>query len=102
MIGLVVCVIRAFIPTAPAIVALFGAPLLALTAITGATPTALLAIPAFWACAPMLLWIEPIYLFSYGYEYYTPLDLLKYGSVPSLAMVAIMSFVPYYTGIFGL
>ena len=102
LIGLVVCVIRAFIPTAPAIVALFGAPLLALTAITGATPTALLAIPAFWSCAPMLLWIEPIYLFSYGYEYYKPQDLLKYGAVPSLAMVALMSFTPYYVGLFGL
>lgn len=102
VIGLVVCVIRAFIPTAPAIAALFGAPLLALTAITGATPTALLAIPAFWSCAPMLLWIEPIYLFSYGYEYYTPLDLLKYGAVPSLAMVGLMSLTPYYVGLFGL
>lgn len=102
IIGLVVCIIRAFIPTAPAIVALFGAPLLALTSLTGATPTALLAIPAFWACAPMLLWIEPIYLFSYGYEYYSPLDLLKYGAVPSISMVILMSFVPYYTSLFGL
>lgn len=102
VIGLVVCVIRAFIPTAPAIVALFGAPLLALTAMSGATPAALLAIPAFWACAPMLLWIEPIYLFSYGYEYYSPLDLIKYGAVPSLAMVALMSLTPYYLQLFGL
>ncbi|OUO78789.1 hypothetical protein B5F53_08905 [Blautia sp. An249] len=102
VIGLVVCVLRAFIPTAPAIVALFGAPLLSLTALTGATPTALLAIPAFWACAPMLLWIEPIYLFSYGYNYYTPKDLLKYGTVPSLSMVALMSFLPFYVGLFGL
>ena len=102
VIGLVVCVIRAFIPTAPAIVALFGAPLLALVAMSGATPAALLAIPAFWSCAPMLLWIEPIYLFSYGYEYYTPLDLLKYGAVPSLAMVVLMSFTPYYLRLFGL
>lgn len=102
VIGLVVCVIRAFIPTAPAIVALFGAPLLALVAMSGATPAALLAIPAFWSCAPMLLWIEPIYLFSYGYEYYSPLDLLKYGAVPSLAMVVLMSFMPYYLRLFGL
>ena len=50
----------------------------------------------------MLLWIEPIYLFSYGYEYYKPQDLLKYGAVPSLAMVALMSFTPYYVGLFGL
>lgn len=102
VIGLIVCVIRAFIPTAPAIVALFGAPLLSLVAVTGASPIALLAIPAFWACAPMLLWIEPIYLFSYGYEYYTPLDLLKYGSIPCIVMISVMSFLPYYTQLFGM
>lgn len=102
VIGLVVCIIRAFIPTAPAIAALFGAPLLALATLTGATPTALLTIPAFWACAPMLLWIEPIYLFSYGYNYYSPKDLLKYGSVPSIFMVLLMAFLPYYTKLFGL
>jgi sodium-dependent dicarboxylate transporter 2/3/5 len=32
VLGLVICIIRAFIPTAPAIVALFGAPLLSLVA----------------------------------------------------------------------
>lgn len=101
VIGLVVCVIRAFIPTAPAIAALFGAPLLAAAAMTGASPVALLAIPAFWACAPMLLWIEPIFLFSYGYNYYKPLDVLKYGSVPCLILIALMSFLPNYVALFG-
>ncbi len=102
VLGLVICIIRAFIPTAPAIVALFGAPLLSLVAVSGATPAALLALPAFWACAPMLLWIEPIYLFSYGYGYYKPLDLLKYGILPSLCMCGIMAFLPYYSRLFGL
>lgn len=102
VIGAVVCIIRAFIPTAPAIAALFGAPLLSLATITSATPTALMFIPAFWACAPMLLWIEPIFLFSYGYDYYTPKDVLKYGSVPCILLTVIMAFTPYWTGIFGL
>lgn len=101
VIGLVVCVIRAFIPTAPAIVAMFGAPLLAAAALTGASPVALLIIPAFWACAPMLLWIEPIFLFSYGYNYYKPGDVLKYGSLPSIILIALMSFLPIYIGFFG-
>ena len=35
-------------------------------------------------------------------KYYTPLDLLKYGAVPSLAMVVLMSFTPYYLRLFGL
>ena len=102
IVGLIVCVIRAFIPTAPAIVALFGPPLLALAPIIGATPASILYLPAMWACCPMLLWIEPIYLFSYGWGYYKPLDVLKFGSVPSLICVAVMSFTPLYCSLFGL
>ena len=102
IMGLVVCVIRAFIPTAPAIVALFGPPLLTLAPILGATPMAMLYLPAMWACAPMLLWIEPIYLFSYGWGYYKPLDVLKFGSVPCLILIIVMAFTPIYCGLFGL
>ena len=102
IMGLVVCVIRAFIPTAPAIVALFGPPLLTLAPILGATPMAMLYLPAMWACAPMLLWIEPIYLFSYGWGYYKPLDVLKFGSVPCLILIIVMAFTPMYCGLFGL
>ena len=70
IISFVVCIIRAFIPTAPAaIAALFGAPLLALAPVLGVSAVALLFIPAFWACTPTLLWIEPIFLFTYGYGY---------------------------------
>lgn len=101
IVGFVVCIIRAFIPTAPAIVALFGAPLLSIAAMTGMSPVTLLIIPAFWACCPMLLWFEPIFLFTYGYNYYKPQDVLKYGSIPSVILVIIMAFLPYYTGIMG-
>lgn len=101
VIGIIVCVIRAFIPTAPAIVALFGAPLLSLAAISTASPLALLIVPAYWACTPMLLWFEPIFLFSYGYGFYKPQDVLKYGSVPSVIMILLMSLTPYYIQLFG-
>ncbi|MDO5410993.1 MAG: SLC13 family permease [Lachnospiraceae bacterium] len=101
VVGAVVCIIRAFIPTAPAIAALFGAPLLSLATITAATPVALMFIPAFWACSPMLLWIEPIFLFSYGYGYYKPKDVFKYGAVPCLILFVVMAFTPYWTALFG-
>ena len=102
VVGVVVCVIRAFIPTAPAITALFAPLLLPLAAMTAATPTAMMVLPAFWACTPLLLWIEPIYLFSYGNGYYTPGQLLKWGWIPSLIMSVILAFVPLYLGLFGL
>ena len=101
IISFVVCIIRAFIPTAPAIAALFGAPLLALAPVLGVSAVALLFIPAFWACTPTLLWIEPIFLFTYGYGYYKPQDVLKFGSVPTLILIAVMAFLPMYVGMLG-
>lgn len=100
-VGFVVCVIRAFVPTAPAIIALFGVPLLAIAEMTGLSAVALIAIPAYWACTPMLLWFEPIFLFSYGEGYYKPLDVLKYGSVPSVVMILLMTVLPAYVSLFG-
>lgn len=101
-ISAVICLIRAVIPTAPAIAALFGAPLLALAPVLGVSPVALLFIPAFWSCTPTLLWIEPIFLFTYGYGYYKPSDVLKYGCVPTVILVLMMAFLPNYVGLIGL
>ena len=76
--------------------------LLSLVAVAGVNPVALLMIPAYWACTPMLLWIGPIFLFSYGYGYYKPTDVLKYGSLPTVIMVVLMAFAPYYTRAAGI
>lgn len=101
-VGLIVCIIRAFVPTAPAIIALFGVPLLSIASMTSYSAVALLVIPAFWACTPMLLWFEPIFLFTYGEGYYRPLDVLKYGSVPSIILILLMALVlPSFVGLFG-
>jgi sodium-dependent dicarboxylate transporter 2/3/5 len=100
-VGFIVCVIRAFVPTAPAVIALFGVPLLAIAEMTGQSAVALIFIPAYWACTPMLLWFEPIFLFTYGEGYYTPMDVLKYGSVPSVIMVLVMTLLPAFVGIVG-
>lgn len=100
-VGVIVCIIRAFVPTAPAIIALFGVPLISIAAMTGYSTVALIAIPAFWACTPMLLWFEPIFLFTYGEGYYKPFDVLKYGSVPSIILIFIMTLLPAYVGLFG-
>ena len=35
-------------------------------------------------------------------NYYKPLDVLKFGVVPSLICIVVMSFIPMYCGLFGL
>ena len=102
IVGVIVVIIRAFIPTAPAIAALFAPLLLPLAGITALSVTSVMVLPAFWACTPMLLWIEPIFLFTFGYNYYTPGELLKWGWIPSLIMCVILSFTPFYLQLFGL
>lgn len=89
-VSLLVCVLRAFIPTTTAVIALFTPMLYSIAAITGANPAAMLMIPAFWAPAAMLmLYTEPIYLITFGEGFYTQGDLLKFGWLPSLVMALV-------------
>lgn len=90
-IAVVICVMRAFIPTTTAVIALFVPLLTSIANITGANLAALLFIPAFWGPAALLLcYTEPIYLITFGERYYTEGDLLKAGLLPSLTMSVIL------------
>lgn len=91
VIAIVICVMRAFIPTTTAVIALFVPLLQGIAAITGASLPALLFIPAFWGPAALLLcYTEPIYLITFGDSYYTEGDLLKAGWLPSLIMAVVL------------
>lgn len=90
-IAAVICVMRAFIPTTTAVIALFVPLLQSIAVITGANLAALLFIPAFWGPAALLLcYTEPIYLITFGEKYYTAPDLLKAGILPSLLLSVII------------
>lgn len=92
-VSLLVCVLRAFIPTTTAVIALFAPMLYSVSLITGANAAALLMIPAFWAPAAMLmLYTEPIFLITFGEGYYSEADLLRFGWLPSLLMAAATAF----------
>ena len=94
LISALVCILRAFIPTTTAVIALFAPMLYSIASMTGANPAAMLMIPAFWAPAAMLmLYTEPIFLITFGEGYYTEGDLLKFGWLPSLAMAVVTALV---------
>ena len=87
LISLCICVMRAFIPTTTAVIALFAPMLLALSAQTGMNESHLLLMLSFWAASALLLvFTEPIYLIAYKIDYFTATDLLKAGALPSLAL----------------
>ena len=90
-IAVVICVMRAFIPTTTAVIALFVPLLQSIAGITGASLPALLFIPAFWGPAALLLcYTEPIYLITFGEKYYTEGNLLKAGWLPSLVLACVI------------
>ena len=90
-VAIVICVMRAFIPTTTAVIALFVPLLQGIASITGANLPALLFIPAFWGPSALLLcYTEPIYLITFGERYYTEGDLLKSGWLPSLIMAVVL------------
>lgn len=94
VVSILVCVIRAFIPTTTAVIALFAPMLFSIASITNSNVAAMLMIPAFWAPAAMLmLYTEPIFLITFGEKYYTEGDLLKCGWLPSLIMAIIIALV---------
>ncbi len=104
VIALIICIMRAFIPTTTAVVALFAPMLIGIASMTGLNIAALLLIPAFWApCALLLVYTEPIYLITFGERYYSAGDLLKVGWLPSLIMSVVLGLVlPWIVAIVGL
>ena len=103
-IAAVICVMRAFIPTTTAVIALFVPLLQSIAAISGANLAALLFIPAFWGPAALLLcYTEPIYLITFGEKYYTAGNLLKAGWLPSLILSVVIGIaLPVLVGVAGI
>lgn len=103
VLAIIVCVIRALIPTTTAVIALFAPMLYGVAQMTGANTTAMLLIPAFWGPAAMLMiYTEPIFLITYGEKYYTEGNLLKFGWLPSLLLAVIIGLLfPLYLPMLG-
>lgn len=83
-----VCVIRAFVPTTSAVVALFTPALISVSAVAGIDLRILMFLLAFWAASAMLLvYTEPIFLITYKNKCYTQIDLFESGIIPSIIMI---------------
>ena len=103
VIAVSICVLRAFVPTTTAVIALFVPMLYSIANMTGQNVAAMLMIPAFWGPAAMLLlYTEPIFYITFGDGYYTEGDLLKFGWLPSLIMAVLIALIyPVYIPMLG-
>lgn len=94
LVGLIVAGVRAFIPTGPTLVAIFVPILLEIAQATGQSSVLFVLITVFWGGAAMLLvYTEPMFLYTFGYGYYTAKDLLIAGMIPTLSMVVILATI---------
>ena len=89
-LSLTVCIIRSFVPTTPAVVALLAPMLIEISSETAFPLINLMFILGFWTAASLLVvYTEPIYLITYGNKYYQGKDLIKVGILPCLLLSAI-------------
>lgn len=97
LLSIVVCVLRTFIPTTTAVVALLAPMLIEVSGKTGYRIELLFMILAYWTASAMILvYTEPIYLITYSNKYYKATDLIKVGVLPSLIMaVVIAATIPH-------
>ena len=100
-------------PSGPAVAGLAVAPIIMLAAMvakaTGAetisllcSPVSLAILTAFWSGVTFLLPTDAVPMFTYGFHYYTIMDMVKEGWVPSLVFIVFVAFaIPFMTGILG-
>lgn len=97
MISMCICLMRAFVPTTTAVIALFAPILISVAEMSNQSVAVLLLIASFWAAAALLLvYTEPIYLIAYNENFFEAKDLLRAGAIPSLVLSLIASYGIYF------
>lgn len=89
-------VVRTFVQAGAVVIMLAMPPLIGIASVCGIDPMVVAFVAAFVGGVQFLLPIDGIYIMTFGYKYYTALDLLKFGWLPSLAMLAVsVTLVPF-------
>jgi sodium-dependent dicarboxylate transporter 2/3/5 len=95
-LSIVICAIRAFVPTTTAVIALLLPMLVDISALSNLNCGVLLLIAAFWAATALLLiFTEPIFLISYKEGYFKQKDLLKVGVPTNVVLAASCPLLIY-------
>lgn len=90
VVGIVVFIIRACVPTGPAVPAILCPIMVTLAQLSGVSVVALCMLPIISASYPLLLtYTEPIYLATMSEGYYKPFDLDKFGIIFNLVLIAV-------------
>ena len=100
IVSLAICIIRAFVPTTTAVIALLAPVLVEIASKTSLNFLPLMFIAAYWAATALLfVHTEPIYLITYKEHYYNQVDLLRSGCIPSILGGTVVTCLIYYISI---
>jgi len=101
-VSALICVLHWLCPSGPAVAGLAVAPIIMLAQKTGAPITALAIITAYWSGVTFLLPTDAVPMFTYNFRYYSIMDMVKEGWVPSLVFIVFVALaIPFATGILG-
>lgn len=100
VLSITVCLIRSFVPTTTAVVALLAPMLIEASFSLNVSVECLLFMLAFWTASALLVaYTEPIYLITYGSGYYGGGDLLAVGTIPCLILsILTATWMPLIVG----
>jgi len=91
IISLCTCLIRTFIPTTTAVIALLAPILINISLKINLNIMVLLLLASYWAASALLfVYTEPIYMITYKDKHYKAIDLFKVGIAPTLILALII------------
>lgn len=94
--SLIPCLIHLATPVAGAIYALSCAPLITAAMALGMDPCVAALLVGLWVCVAFMQPFDLVYLLTYSYGYYTPKDLVTFGVVPTVALLALsVVWIPF-------
>ncbi|MBO4831808.1 MAG: anion permease [Oscillospiraceae bacterium] len=101
-VSALICVLHWLCPSGPAVAGLAVAPIIMLAQSANAPITALAIITAYWSGVTFLLPTDAVPMFTYNFRYYSIMDMVKEGWVPSLVFIVFVAFaIPFAMGILG-
>lgn len=93
ILGVIVILTLLLISNGPALITIFGLPVIGIAAGLGLHPVYLMIPLAMFMCYSVLLPIDAISLVTYASDTYSMKDMLKAGSVFSVVSIAVVAFL---------
>jgi di/tricarboxylate transporter len=103
IVGVILTIMRTWIPTAPAFIAIVSPMLIDISKHVSANLTQLMMLAVFWSGSTMLLvFTEPLYLYTYATGRYTAKEFFDVTLPPTIIAIVVMALLfPGWVNLLG-